>query len=82
MFSGTTESPRMRQFSVFDQLRNPRFEEEKLAILGKMLGRLAALTPNHCASVAPYCEIAVVGIKVPLVFASLSLPRTSDGKSP
>ena len=68
--------------SLLDQPINARFEVEKLAILGKMLGRLAALTPNHCASVAPYCAMAVVGIKVPLVFASLSLPRTSDGKSP
>jgi len=34
--------------------RNPRFEAEKLAMLGKMDGRFAALTPNHWARVAPY----------------------------
>jgi len=56
--------------------------DEKFTIFGKMLGRLAALTPNHCANVAPYCVTAVVGISVPRLLASWSLPKARDGKVP
>jgi hypothetical protein len=34
--------------------RIPRFEVEKFPMFGKIVGKLAAPTPNHCASVAPY----------------------------
>ena len=62
--------------------RNPRLLELKLPMLGKILLMLAAGTPNHSASVAPYCATLVVGMNVPRLLASRLPPTASSGKLP
>jgi hypothetical protein len=52
----------------------------KLPMFGKTDDKLPAPTPNHCASVAPYWSTAVVGFKVPRLFAYWSLPNARDGE--
>jgi hypothetical protein len=60
----------------------PKFVVVKFAKLGKMFGKLAALTPNQVARVAAYWSKAVVGIQRPFWSASFGPPRVSVGKMP
>jgi hypothetical protein len=53
------------------QLINPKFEASNRPMLGKTIGRSAAATPYHDASVAAYCSTEAVGIHRPLLSVSL-----------
>src|ERR1700722_13190114 len=55
---------------------------EKEPMLGKMVGIWALETPNHCANVAAYCAVAVVGTQRPLEPESSGPPSASVGKVP
>ena len=57
----------------------PRLLLLKLPMDGSTVGRSAALTPNHCASVAAYCELAVEGTQRPLEPES-SGPAKREGR--
>jgi len=64
------------------QTRNPRFAVANAPKLGNTLGISGAGTPNHFASVAPYCSIDVVGIHWPSSPASSAPPMARLGKRP
>src|SRR5260370_37638803 len=60
---------------ALNQPMKPRLDAWKWARFGKIAFRLAGLTPNHDARVAPYSSIAIVGIQRPLLPESSGPPR-------
>jgi hypothetical protein len=60
----------------------PRFVVLKLPMAGSTVGNSAAVTPNHCASVAAYCELAVLGTQRPFEPESSGPPSASVGYVP
>ncbi len=58
---------------------NPRLVVLKLLMAGSTVGKSAALTPNHCARVAAYCELAVLGTQRPFEPESSGPPSAKGG---
>ena len=63
------------------QLINPRFEVSNRPMLGNTIGKSAAATPYHDASVAAYCSTEAVGIHRPLLSVSLGPFSWRTGKT-
>ena len=60
---------------------NPRSDVVKRPMFGNTIGRSAAATPYHDASVAAYCSTDAVGIQRPRLSVSLGPPSCSTGKT-
>src|ERR1700722_399112 len=70
---------RRERVSIDASYTNPRLLEVKFPMDGNTAGSSAALTPNHWARVAAYCELAVVGTQRPFVSESSGPPSASVG---